>query len=76
MGVFLVDIWFQVFFWFLVWVFLIRVNALGLVSLLSAAEILVCPWGDERNFRKGIVQTLNTSDLCQYLPFRVDGFQP
>lgn len=35
------------------------VNALGLVNLLSAAEVLVCPWGDERNFQKRIVQTLN-----------------
>lgn len=34
-------------------------NALGLVSLLSAAEVLVCPWGDERYFQKCIVQTLN-----------------
>lgn len=51
---------------------LVCVNALELVNLLSAAEVLVCPWGDERNFRKGIVQTLNTSDLCQYLPFKVD----
>lgn len=35
------------------------VNALGLVNLLSAAEVLVCPWGDERYFQKLIVQTLN-----------------
>lgn len=48
-----------------------HVSALGLVNLLSTAEVLICPWGDERNFRKGIVQPLNSSDLCQYLPFKV-----
>lgn len=34
-------------------------NALGLVNVLSAAEVLVCPWGDERYFQQCIVQTLN-----------------
>lgn len=51
-------------FFFLFWggfcfILVLCFKALGLVSLLSAAEVLVCPWGDERYFQKHIAQTLN-----------------
>lgn len=54
------DFFFPVLGWILFcFILVLCVNALGLVNLLSAAEVLVCPWGDERYFQKQIVQTLN-----------------
>lgn len=54
------DFFFPILGWVLFcFILVLCVNALGLVNLLSAAEVLVCPWGDERYFQKHIVQTLN-----------------
>lgn len=47
----------------------VYINVLGSVVLLSAAEVLACPREDEQSFMK-VVQTLNTDDLCQHLPFK------